>query len=73
MPHTCEISRHTLGLRDSTNKPRAVYTCDVGDAEWEFCQPYLLQMSEDAPHVNIRCTNSSTHCAILCGAAANGS
>ena len=36
-------------MEPSTNKPRAVYTSDVSDAEWEFCQPYLLLMREDAP------------------------
>ena len=36
-------------MEPSSNKPRAVYTCDVSDAEWEFCQPYLLLMKEDAP------------------------
>lgn len=36
-------------MEPSTNKPRAAYTSDVSDAEWEFCQPYLLLMKEDAP------------------------
>ncbi|MDI1314578.1 hypothetical protein [Prosthecobacter sp.] len=36
-------------MEPSTNKPRAVYTCDVRDEEWGFCQPYLLLMREDAP------------------------
>lgn len=36
-------------MEPSTPKPRAVYTCDVSDAEWEFCQPYLVLMKEDAP------------------------
>ena len=36
-------------MEPSTSKPRAAYTSDVSDAEWEFCQPYLLLMREDAP------------------------
>ncbi len=36
-------------MEPSTSKPGAVYTCGVRDAEWEFCQPYLLLMGEDAP------------------------
>lgn len=36
-------------MEPSTNKPRAAYTSDVSDAEWEFCQPYLLLMKENAP------------------------
>ena len=36
-------------MESLTNKPRAVYTCDVSDAEWEFCQPYLELMRPDAP------------------------
>lgn len=36
-------------MEPSTHKPRDAYTSDVSDAEWEFCQPYLLLMREDAP------------------------
>ena len=36
-------------MEPSNNKPRTAYTSDVSDAEWEFCQPYLLLMKEDAP------------------------
>lgn len=36
-------------MEPSSNKPRTAYTSDVCDAEWEFCQPYLLLMKEDAP------------------------
>ncbi len=36
-------------MEPSTNKPRTVYTCDVSDAEWKFCQPYLELMRPDAP------------------------
>jgi transposase len=36
-------------MEPSSNKPRTAYTSDVSDAEWEFCQPYLLLMKEDAP------------------------
>jgi len=36
-------------MEPSTSKPRPVYTCDVSDAEWDFCLPYLLLMKEDAP------------------------
>lgn len=32
-----------------SNKARAVYTTDVSDAEWDFSQPYLVLMKEDAP------------------------
>lgn len=32
-----------------TNRPRAAYQSDVSDAEWEFCQAYLVLMKEDAP------------------------
>lgn len=32
-----------------TNRPRAAYQSDVSDAEWEFCQSYLVLMKEDAP------------------------
>lgn len=39
-----------LGMMEpSTDNPRAIFTCDVSDSEWEFCQPYLLLMKEDAP------------------------
>lgn len=36
-------------MEPSTSKPRAAYTSDVSDAEWEFSQTYLLRMAEDAP------------------------
>jgi transposase len=36
-------------MEPSSNKPRTAYTSDVCDAEWEFCQPCLLLMKEDAP------------------------
>ncbi len=36
-------------MEPSTSKPRAAYTSEVSDAEWEFCQPYLLLMNDDAP------------------------
>lgn len=43
-----EVPRHTLGMEPITNRPRAAYQSDVSDAEWEFCQPYLVLMKEDA-------------------------
>ncbi len=36
-------------MEPTTNKPRAAYTSDVSDAEWDFCRPYLVLMKEDAP------------------------
>ena len=36
-------------MEPATNKPRAIYTSDVSNAEWDFCRPYLVLMREDAP------------------------
>lgn len=36
-------------MEPAINKPRAAYNSDVSDAEWEFCQPYLVLMKEEAP------------------------
>lgn len=43
-----EVPRHTLGMQPITNRPRSPYQSDVSDAEWEFCQSYLVLMKEDA-------------------------
>jgi transposase len=43
------VSGNKLGMAHQTNAPRAVYPSDVNDEEWDFCQPYLLLMKEDAP------------------------
>lgn len=39
-------------MAHQTTTPRAVYPSDVNDEEWNFCQPYLLLMKEDAPQRN---------------------
>jgi transposase len=36
-------------MEPSSTKTRAAYTSDVSDEEWNFCQPYLLLMNENAP------------------------
>jgi transposase len=36
-------------MEPSSNNPRAAYTSDVSDAEWDFCLTYLGLMKEDAP------------------------
>ncbi|MCX6849191.1 MAG: transposase, partial [Verrucomicrobia bacterium] len=36
-------------MEPANHKPRATYTSDVSDAEWDFCRPYLVLMKEDAP------------------------
>ena len=46
------VSSNTLGMAHQTTTPRAVYPSDVNDEEWNFCQPYLMLMKEDAPQRN---------------------
>lgn len=36
-------------MEPSSTKTRIACTSDVSDEEWNFCQPYLLLMNENAP------------------------
>ncbi len=36
-------------MEPGSDKARAIYPTNVSDAEWEFCQAYLVLMKEDAP------------------------